>query len=196
MIDALVFPPDAKIADLQASYTREDLADITHAIIDHMLDLVRSASDSFVTFIPEDPLADDPWTANPDDRHMPWTLAHVIVHTTASAEERYAHGSMLARGTEIKGRNRYETPWQSVITTQQLVQRLEESRRMRLAFLDTWPDEPHLDNFYDQRSYVERYGPMNAVGMTLFGLKHEVEHLGQLADIIRQAQEALGCVEC
>jgi hypothetical protein len=62
---------------------------------------------------------------------------------------------------------------------------------MRLAFYETWPDEPHLENIYDQRTYVEKYGPMNAVGMTLFGLKHDIEHLPQIAEIVRQAREAL-----
>jgi hypothetical protein len=37
---------------------------------------------------------------------------------------------------------------------------------------------------------------MNAVGMTLFGIKHELEHFGQIEDIVRQAKEALGCLEC
>ncbi len=196
MIDALVFPPDVKLADLQDRYTRRDLIDLTHQIVDSFLELVRDVPDSFVTFQPDDPLADDPWAGSPDDRRLAWTLGHVVVHTTASSEERAAHGSMLARGAEIKGRNRYETPWQTVRATQQLVQRLEESRRMRLAFLDTWPDQPHLDNHYDQRQYVERHGAMNAVGMTLYGMKHEVEHLGQVQEIIRQAKEALGCLEC
>lgn len=196
MMDAVIFPPDMTIADVQGRYTREDLIQITHQVIDAMLGMVRDVPDSFVTFLPEDPLADDPWCSSPENRYLAWTLGHVIVHTTASAEERAVHGSMLARGAEVKGRSRYETPWQTVTTTQQIVQRLEESRRMRLAFLDTWPDAPHLDNLYQQRQYVERYGAMNAVGMTLFGIKHELEHLGQIEEIVRQAKEALGCLEC
>ena len=50
---------------------------------------------------------------------------------------------------------------------------------MRIAFLETWPDEPMLENFYDQRAYIEKYGLLNAVGMTLMGLKHDTEHLPQ-----------------
>jgi hypothetical protein len=185
------FPADVKLADIQENYTREDLIEITNDIIDRMLDCVRGIPDSFVTFTPIDPEADDPWAATEHELNVAWTLAHVIVHATASAEERASHGSMLARGTQIKGRNRYEIPWQTITTTERLVDRLEESRRMRLAFYETWPDEPHLENIYDQRTYVEKYGPMNAVGMTLFGLKHDIEHLPQIAEIVRQAREAL-----
>ncbi len=192
MISAFQIPPDVKLADVQENYTRDDLVRITNDIIDRMLDCVRGIPDSYVTFVPEDPEADDPWAATEHELNVAWTLAHVIVHATASAEERTAHGSMLARGTQIKGRNRYEVPWQTLTTTQQIVHRLEESRRMRLAFLDTWPGEPHLDNLYDQRSYVEKYGAMNAIGMTLFGLKHDMEHLPQIAEIVRQAREAMG----
>jgi hypothetical protein len=192
--NVLHFPPGMKLADLQADHNREDLIYFTNSMIDSMLDLVRDLPDAFVTYMPDDPQADDPWAATDDEKAISWTLGHVIVHTTASSEERTSHGSMLARGTQIKGRNRYEVPWETITTTAQIVQRLEESRRMRLAFLDTWPDDPQLDNVYDQKSYVDAYGPLNAVGMTLMGLKHDAEHLPQIAEIVRQAQEA--CVAC
>lgn len=194
MRSIIEFPEDVKIADMQERYTREDLIRVTNDMIDAMLDLVRGVPDQFATFMPNDPDADDPYAANIEDCHIAWTLAHVIVHTTASSEERAAHGSMLARGTSVKGRNRYEVAWETVTTTAQMVQRLEESRRMRLAFLDTWPDQPLLSNIYDQRAYIEKYGALNAVGMTLLGLKHDVEHLPQIEMIVRQAEEA--CVAC
>jgi hypothetical protein len=192
--NVLHFPANMKLADLQADFNREDLIFFTNSMIDTMLELVREVPDLFVTFMPDDPQADDPWAASEDEKAIAWTLGHVIVHTTASSEERAAHGSMLARGTQIKGRNRYEVPWETVTTTAQIVARLEESRRMRLGFLDTWPDAPQLDNIYDQKSYVDAYGPLNAVGMTLMGLKHDSEHLPQISEIVRQAQAA--CVAC
>jgi hypothetical protein len=194
MQNVLHFPAGMKLADLQDGMTREDLIFFTNSMIDAMLELVKNIPDLFVTFVPDDPDAEDAWAATEDEKNIAWTLGHVIVHTTASAEERAAHGSMLARGTQIKGRNRYETPWETIGTTAQVIQRLEESRRMRLAFLDTWPDQPHLDNIYDQKSYVEAYGELNAVGMTLMGLKHDSEHLPQIAEIVRQAEAA--CVAC
>jgi hypothetical protein len=58
------------------------------------------------------------------------TLAHVIVHTTASAEESRLSGGRDARGVPNHGRSRYEVPWQSVTTIDQCRHRLEESRRM------------------------------------------------------------------
>lgn len=194
MRNIIEFPADMKVAELQNAYTREDLIRITNDMIDAMLGLVRNVPDEFVTFIPEDPGAYDPWAASDEEKNVSWTLGHVIVHTTASAEERAAHGSMLARGTQVKGRSRYEIPWETVTTTAQIVQRLDESRRMRLAFLDTWPDDPQLTNFYEQKTYIEIYGLLNAIGITLLGLKHDLDHLPQIEQIVKQGEEL--CVAC
>jgi hypothetical protein len=58
---------------------------------------------------------------------------------------------------------------------------------MRLASLDVWPDEPHLDGYYE----AWPSGPqVNAIGRFVLGLSHDDSHLGQLADIVRQAQAA------
>jgi hypothetical protein len=124
---------------------------------------------------------------------MAWTLNHVSLHITASSEEAAARGASLARGVRVFWRDRYEPHWDTITTTAQLVQRLEESRRMRLAYLDTWPDDPQLDVVYapNERS-VAYFGEMNAVGMTLSGPRHEADHFEQMAEIIRQAGEALG----
>ena len=71
----------------------------------------------------------------------------------------------------------------------QLYARLEESRRMRHASLETWPDKPHLENVYQTWSS----GPVvNCVARFVLGLKHDDDHLGQLADIVRQAQAGAG----
>ena len=75
-------------------------------------------------------------------------------------------------------------------TIEQVIHRLEESRRMRLAFLDAWPDEPHLDNLWRKRE--DHYGALNAVGRTLLGLKHDSDHLGQISDIMQQARAKIG----
>ena len=50
----------------------------------------------------------------------------------------------LARGVAFHGRSRSEVPWETVTTIAQCRARLEESRRMRLASLDMWPDQPYL----------------------------------------------------
>jgi hypothetical protein len=112
----------------------------------------------------------------------------VIVHVTASAEEAAAIAAELARGVRYHGRSRSEVPWQTVTTIGQCKQRLEESRRMRLASLDMWPDQPQLDNTY------KYYGgnPVNAVVRFAYGLKHDDDHLDQIADIVSQARNARG----
>ncbi len=74
----------------------------------------------------------------------------------------------------------------SVQTIDQVRHRFEESRRMRLAMLDAWPDEPHLEVVY---SVSPRFGPFNATARFLMGLYHDDDHLGQLREIMRQVRE-------
>lgn len=184
------FPPGTKLGDLQAQFTREDLIRESNEMIDNLLEMIRDVPDSYVTFEPKDPEADDPFAADESEIRMPWTLGHVIVHVTASCEEAAARGATLARGVKVLGRSRYEVHWTTMKTTAQLVARLEESRRMQMAFLTAWPDEPHLDNLYTEGA--EYWGELNAVGMTLGGLAHASSHLGQIKEIIRQAGEGAG----
>ena len=85
----------------------------------------------------------------------------------------------------MDGRSRYEVPWQGVRTAAYIRGRIEESRRMRLAMLAAWPDQPQLDNFY---SPYEGRPPMNALGRFLSGLTHDASHLEQLRKIMIQAR--------
>ena len=186
----ITFSPDVKLAEMQDRFSRTDLIREIEEMMDTLLGLVKDVPDSYVTFVPDDPDAHDPYAADEKDIDLAWTLGHVIVHVTASCEEAAARGATLARGVEVTGRSRYETPWQTVTTTAQIVDRLRESRRMQAAFLDAWPDEPHLDIIFDQAE--EYWGRVNAVGMTLGGLSHADSHLEQIKEIIRQAREALG----
>jgi hypothetical protein len=172
-------------AELVAGLTPSDLRRLTHEMIDTMLDLVKGCVDADVVFVPEDTDAHDPYAERPDEVELPWTLGHVIVHTTASAEESAALASELARGVAFHGRSRYETPWQTVATIEQCRRRLEESRRMRLSSLDVWPDEPHLDNVYQPWLGAPA---VNAIGRFVLGLMHDDSHLGQIAAIISQAR--------
>jgi len=176
----------ATMAEIVEGLTRDDLERLTHEMVDTMLNLMSDCEDADVTFLPQDPQAYDPYAADEAQVHLSWTLGHVIVHTTASAEESAALGAELARGVEHHGRSRSEVPWESVTTVAQCRERLEESRRMRLASLDMWPQRPHLDNtyeFFDGRR-------INAVERFVWGLKHDDDHLGQIAEIVRQAQAA------
>ncbi len=180
---------DEKItfAELVADLTRDDLHNLTHEIVDVILDLIADCVDADVTFVPTDPDANDPWAANPEDVDLAWTLGHVIVHTTSSSEESAALAAELARGVEMHGRSRYETPWETVTTIAQCRQRLEESRRMRLASLEMWPDEPRLDNVYEPWDGAP---VVSAIGRFVFGLSHADSHLVQITEIVRQAKAA------
>ncbi len=93
----------------------------------------------------------------------------------------------LARGVEYHGRSRSEVPWQTVTTIEQCRHRLEESRRMRLASLEMWPDEPYLDNRHMPYRFV---GELNAIGYFVTGLFHDDSHLAQISNIVEQAQAA------
>jgi hypothetical protein len=170
---------------LAAELTPEDLASLTREMCDLQLDAIRDAVDDDVDFVPDDPEANDTFAAKPEDVGISWTLGHVVVHTTASAEESAALALTLARGLPVDGRSRYEVPWQGVRTAAYIRGRLEESRRMRLAMLAAWPDQPHLDNFY---SPSEGRPPMNALGRFLSGLTHDASHLEQLRKIMIQAR--------
>src|SRR5512137_2015138 len=134
---------ETTFADLVADLTIDDLRDLTNELAGTMLRMIAGCADADVVFEPLDPQADDPFAATPEEVHMPWTLGHVIVHTTASAEESAAVAAELARGVEYRGRSRYEVPWQEMRTIAVCRQRLVESRRMGLAGLGMWPDRPH-----------------------------------------------------
>ena len=141
-----------------------------------------------MTFDPTDENANDPY-AKEGEETIGWSLAHLIAHVTASSEEGAAFSSLLARGVEASERPRYETEWKEITTVVQCVQRLEESRRMRNAYLDTWPDVPHLDVY--RAGMSERFeawtGKMNAIGSFLLGLGHEVGHMEQMQAVRTQA---------
>ncbi|GAB4204069.1 MAG: DinB family protein [Roseiflexaceae bacterium] len=172
--------------DFAAALSLDQLGALTSASIDRMLALLETCTDADVVFVPDDPAANDDAAADPADRGLAWTLGHNIVHATASGEEYAAVATELARGVPFHGRPRYETPWQSVTTVAQCRQRLEESRRIRLASLGMWPDVPHLDNGYVAWSTS---GWVNAKGIFVWGLAHDADHERQMRGIIEQAQE-------
>ncbi len=173
--------------ELVTGLTQDDLRTLTDEMIDRILGLIDGCVDADVPFEPVDPQANDPFAATPEELHMPWTLGHVIVHTTASGEESAAVAAELARGVAYRGRSRYEMPWTEMRTIAGCRQRLEESRRMRLASLGMWPDAAHLENEY--QAWTD--GPMvNAIGRFVLGLMHEEAHLGQIGDVVQQSRAA------
>lgn len=171
--------------ELAEPLTKADLAKLTNEMIDLELGLLAECEDADVTFQPVDPEANDTFASNAEEVGIAWTLGHVVVHATASSEEAAFLAAELVRGVEFHGRSRYETPWESVTTIAQCRERLEESRRMRLATLDVWPDEPHLE-------LTREFGSsrLNAKAQFLLGLSHDDSHIGQIREIVRQAREA------
>lgn len=173
--------------ELAEHLKRGDLEALTNEMCDRQLALIAKMTDADTTFVPDDPEAHDRWAARQEDVSLSWTLGHVIVHTTASAEEDAAQALTLARGLPVKGRSRIEIPWEQATTAQFLRHRIEESRRMRLAMLSAWPDDPHLEVFYES---PEGFPPVNALGKFISGLSHDDAHLGQIEKIVDQARHA------
>lgn len=175
------------LTDLARPLSRTDLARLTNEMVDTMLSLIEDVSDADVVFQPNDPKADDPYAASEELKKASWTLGHLIVHTTASAEEAAFLAAEMARGVPNHGRSRYETPWEVARTRAQCHARLEESRRIRLASLSLWPDAPHYDVM------VEGYAgspPRNCKARFVGGLFHDDAHLNQLRDVVQQAKAA------
>ena len=160
-----------------AGVTHGDLRVMAGELYDQLDANAAGLTDEQIRFVAEDPAQDE---------EPGWNFVHVILHITASAEEGMALGSALARGAEVTGRSRYEPDWETITTTAQVAQRLAESRRMVFAFLETWPDEPHLDNTYEH----EHFGPMTAISHASLGLVHATGQMAQAEEILRQAKAA------
>lgn len=185
---------EKKLIDLwrDDNITIDDLRAATNESVDYLLSLIADLDDDDVTFDPEDPNANDPYAVEGEE-NIGWSVAHLIAHVTASSEEGAAFSSLLARGVEgVSERPRYETPWKNIKSKAELVQRLEESRRIRLSYLDTWPDEPHFDVYRVLSSDRAReyWGQLNAPATFLSGLAHEVGHYQQIIDAKAQALAA------
>jgi hypothetical protein len=174
------------LAELAKDLTAQDLHALTDEMIDTMHSLIAGATDADVVFEPIDLLAEDPYAVEANLTDLAWTLAHVIVHATASSEEAAAQACELARGVAYEGRSRYEVPWQTVTTIAQVRRRLEESRRMRHALLDAWPDQPHLETTVTADHPKAK--PRNCIMRFIAGLAHDEAHLDQIAEIMRQSK--------
>jgi hypothetical protein len=184
---------EMKMSEFSQRFSVADLRAATNASIEFILDIIQDMSDAQVIFVPNDPNANDPH-AVPGEERIGWSLAHLIVHVTATSEEGAAYSSILARGIPYprEPRLRFETNWHTVTTKAECIQRLEESRRIRLAFLDTWPDQPHLDVFRElSERALEILGPLNAPAAFLNSLKHEAAHHEQFVEVARQARESV-----
>lgn len=173
--------------ELGKTLSRADLRNLTNEMIDTMLGLIKDCADADVTFVPVDPAAKDDAAKDASEASIAWTLGHVIVHCTASSEESAFLAAEMARGVPFHGRSRYETVWETVTTIAQCRARLEESRRMRVASLEMWPDAPHTE--LEHEPYPGA-GMRNCYTRFMGGLGHDDSHLAQIAEIARQAKAA------
>ena len=177
---------EAKLADLVADLSLDDLAAATDSSIAQIEEILAEATDAHVVFVPEDPAADDPAAADPADRDLAWNLGHLVVHVTASAEESAALAQELARGVPFHGRSRWEVPWKTVTTIDQCRRRLADSRRMRLASLQMWPASPPSDVDPDPATPTWQ----QAKERFARGLSHEDAHVDQIRNVVKQAGAA------
>jgi hypothetical protein len=176
------------LGDLALGLTTADLARASQAFTSDLLVRLESAEDADLTFVPQDPEANDSFADDSAEVNLAWTLGHVIVHLTASAEEAAFLAAELARGVEPHGRSRYEVPWPTLTTIAAGRARIQESQRMLEASLDSWPDEPHLDIAFTTSRGTTRNAPARFLG----GLLHTDAHLEQVSDILGQARAARG----
>ena len=180
-----------KLLEFSTRFAAHDLRLAVNAYLDATLDLLADCDDAMLTYEPHDEGAHDPF-APAADQHIGWNLAHLVLHVTASLEEGAAFYSVLGRGIPLGGRLRYEPDWRTFTTRAQVIARLEECRRMCLAYLDTVPNAPHLDVYRElPESVAERFGKLNAPANMLLGLQHWDDHIAQMQDAKAQAQAAL-----
>lgn len=173
-----------ELGQLGRSFGARELGAATRATMAVIRSLLGGAVDADVTFVPEDPAAEDTFATDPAEVGLAWTLGHVIVHLTASAEETAVLAAELARGVEPHGRSRREVSWTTITTIAACRARVAESERMILATLETWPDEPDLEMAFTTSKGLLRNAPARFLG----GLMHADEHLGQIARILDQAR--------
>jgi len=178
---------DFPVPNDPTSVRPDGLVRLTNALMDRIEQLLRRCRDADVTFVPVDPYAVDHAAATLEEANQAWTLGHIIVHLTATAEESAALAAEQARGVSNHGRSRFEVPWETVTTVGQCRARLAESRRMCLASLQMWPDQPHLDTTYIPWEDGPVMGPNERY---LLGLQHAVDHLEQIREVADQALTA------
>ena len=180
LADAL-FSGRVSLVDVARGVDRADFAGLLDEVLNAMDVVLAGATDAEVVFVPDDPQATD------SDEGQGWTAAHIVAHVTAGLEEVSAAASTLARGAEMTGRLRYEVPWETLTSADAVRHRLVESRRMCRAFLDTWPDEPHLENTYTP---FPSLGPLTGPMRLILSLGHARGHLPQLEAVIHQSRMA------
>lgn len=176
-----VFSGEIAMEDAIRGVSRPDVEALITEIYDEIDAAVTGIVDVDVSLVPHDPKAND------SDNQQGWSLSHIVCHVTAGLEESAAMASALARGADAEGRPRVEVDWQTIRSVTALQHRLAESRRITLAFFDTWPDTPHLDK---TQMLIPALGPLNPIGILVLGSLHAAGHIEQIANVVRQAHAA------
>src|SRR5258708_4693143 len=192
-------------ADVVRDVRPVDLRMKTEQFFDAVQSIIAEATDAAVMLVPVDHEAQSApetameiiaaregrWVRGEEDASegvkLGWTLSQVVAHVTAILEDGMACAAMLARGVRLEGRLLYEVPWKSMTKASHVQARVRESRRICLALLDAWPDQPHLETTVIR---IPEIGPLNAIGIGMSGIFHGPMHLDQLREIIRQAKKA------
>src|SRR5579885_3449993 len=175
---AAVLAGTKTLAEETKGLTLADLQAETKELFDGLQSQIANATNQAVVFVPHDAAA-----TSGDERG--WPVTHIVTHLTAVVEECCAVAAQLARSVELDGQVRlgHETPWESLQTVEQVRARLAESRRIALAFLDAWPDEPNLQATITR---FPAFGPMNAISLCVLGIGHGLLHQQQIADTLSQ----------
>jgi hypothetical protein len=181
-----VYNKDKTLGDLASQYSNLDLREALNSYVDFTLQIIHSVTDEQAIYIPPDPDANDPYATTELERHVGWSLVHLVMHVTASAEEAAAFSSILARGIAIGGRLRSERDWRRVTTCAEAVARLEEWRRMGIAYLGTWPDQADLTTARIMPENMSWMKP-NAPTQFLAGLMHWSAHIEQFQKVTAHA---------
>ena len=187
-----VFDGELLLIDYATQFSVDDLRQASADSVALMTDIVQGLSDAEICFAPQDPDADDPFAIE-GEQDIGWGIGHLVAHVTASSEEWAGYSSLLARSVPYPAepRLRHETPWREINTSARALQRLRESLRLRLGYLDAWPDVPDLQLKRElSPRFIARFGEFNATTCFLFGLQHEVGHYGQFEEVRAQIQAA------
>jgi hypothetical protein len=190
----LVYNRAITLSDLAERYSNADLCSALNNYVDYTRQMISGVSDEQAQHIPHDPNADDPYAASEAERHAGWSLIHIIMHVTASAEEAAAFSSILARGIPIGGRLRHETDWREVLTCAEVIERLEECQRICLGYLATWPDVPDLTTTRIMPEGMTWMKP-NAPTQFLAGLLHWQAHIPQMRGLTEMALPSASLIE-
>src|SRR5258708_8940896 len=130
-----VYNKEKTLGDLASQYSNADLHAALNSYVDFTIQIINSVSDEQALYIPPDPDANDPYATTEAEHHVGWSLVHLVMHVTASAEEAAAFSSILARGIAIGGRLRSERDWRHGTTWSEAVPRLETRPPNSLAYL-------------------------------------------------------------